>query len=38
MPADEVFAKALETGTNFNQLHIVGGHDPRSSRSTTGCP
>ncbi|MHB8176911.1 MAG: CofH family radical SAM protein [Vulcanimicrobiaceae bacterium] len=29
MPADEVFAKALETGTNFNQIHIVGGHDPR---------
>ena len=29
MPADEVFAKALETGTNFNQIHIVGGHDPK---------
>ena len=29
MSADEVIAKALETGTNFNQLHIVGGHDPR---------
>jgi aminodeoxyfutalosine synthase len=29
MPADVVFDKALETGTNFNQLHIVGGHDPR---------
>ncbi len=29
MPADEVFAKALETGSNFNQLHIVGGHDPK---------
>jgi aminodeoxyfutalosine synthase len=29
MPADEVMAKALETGPNFNQLHIVGGHDPR---------
>ena len=29
MSADEVFAKALETGTNFNQIHIVGGHDPR---------
>jgi len=29
MSADEVLAKALETGTNFNQLHIVGGHDPR---------
>ncbi len=29
MGADEVFAKALETGPNFNQLHIVGGHDPR---------
>jgi len=29
MTADQVFEKALETGTNFNQLHIVGGHDPR---------
>ncbi|HEX3469365.1 MAG TPA: CofH family radical SAM protein [Candidatus Elarobacter sp.] len=29
MSADDVVAKALETGTNFNQLHIVGGHDPR---------
>jgi aminodeoxyfutalosine synthase len=29
MPADEVFARAIETGTNFNQLHVVGGHDPR---------
>jgi aminodeoxyfutalosine synthase len=29
MSADEVIAKALETGINFNQLHIVGGHDPR---------
>ncbi len=29
MSSDEVFAKALETGTNFNQIHIVGGHDPR---------
>jgi aminodeoxyfutalosine synthase len=29
MPPDEVFAKAVETGTNFNQIHIVGGHDPR---------
>ena len=29
MPADEVFAKALETGDNFNQVHIVGGHDPK---------
>jgi aminodeoxyfutalosine synthase len=29
MPADEVFAKALETGRNFNQIHIVGGHDPK---------
>jgi aminodeoxyfutalosine synthase len=29
MTADEVLTKALETGTNFNQLHIVGGHDPR---------
>lgn len=29
MPADQVLEKALETGTNFNQIHIVGGHDPR---------
>ncbi len=29
MPADVVFEKAIETGTNFNQIHIVGGHDPR---------
>ncbi|HTV74469.1 MAG TPA: CofH family radical SAM protein [Candidatus Acidoferrales bacterium] len=29
MSADEVLAKALETGENFNQIHIVGGHDPR---------
>ncbi|MGZ3546933.1 MAG: CofH family radical SAM protein [Vulcanimicrobiaceae bacterium] len=29
MSADVVFDKALETGTNFNQIHIVGGHDPR---------
>ena len=29
MSGDEVIAKALETGTNFNQIHIVGGHDPR---------
>src|SRR5271166_3384834 len=29
MGADEVFAKAHESGPNFNQLHIVGGHDPR---------
>ena len=29
MPSDEVFAKAFETGTNFNQIHIVGGHDPK---------
>jgi aminodeoxyfutalosine synthase len=29
MSADEVVAKALETGSNFNQIHIVGGHDPR---------
>ena len=29
MPADDVFAKTLETGTNFNQVHIVGGHDPK---------
>ncbi len=29
MTADQVFAKALETGANFNQIHIVGGHDPR---------
>jgi aminodeoxyfutalosine synthase len=29
MTADQVYAKALETGNNFNQIHIVGGHDPR---------
>ena len=29
MSAEDVLAKALETGTNFNQIHIVGGHDPR---------
>jgi aminodeoxyfutalosine synthase len=29
MSADDVMAKMLETGTNFNQIHIVGGHDPR---------
>ncbi len=29
MSADEVMRKALETGANFNQIHIVGGHDPR---------
>lgn len=29
MSADDVLAKALETGENFNQIHIVGGHDPR---------
>jgi aminodeoxyfutalosine synthase len=29
MTADQVFAKVFETGTNFNQIHIVGGHDPR---------
>jgi aminodeoxyfutalosine synthase len=29
MSSDEVFDKALETGPNFNQIHIVGGHDPR---------
>ncbi len=29
MTADQVFAKAMETGPNFNQIHIVGGHDPR---------
>lgn len=29
MSADDVFAKVFETGTNFNQIHIVGGHDPR---------
>ena len=29
MSAEQVVAKALETGTNFNQIHIVGGHDPR---------
>jgi len=29
MAADEVFGKTLETGENFNQIHIVGGHDPK---------
>lgn len=29
MTAEQVFAKATETGANFNQIHIVGGHDPR---------
>jgi aminodeoxyfutalosine synthase len=29
MTAEQVYVKALETGTNFNQIHIVGGHDPR---------
>jgi aminodeoxyfutalosine synthase len=29
MTADQVFDKAIETGNNFNQIHIVGGHDPR---------
>ncbi len=29
MTPDQVFEKATETGRNFNQLHIVGGHDPR---------
>jgi aminodeoxyfutalosine synthase len=29
MSADDVFAKVFETGANFNQIHIVGGHDPR---------
>ena len=29
MSADEVFDQALASGPNFNQLHIVGGHDPR---------
>jgi aminodeoxyfutalosine synthase len=29
MSSDEVLAKVLETGPNFNQVHIVGGHDPR---------
>ncbi|MGC2405629.1 MAG: CofH family radical SAM protein [Candidatus Cybelea sp.] len=29
MTPDQVFTKAIETGTNFNQIHIVGGHDPR---------
>ena len=29
MSADDVFEKVFETGTNFNQIHIVGGHDPR---------
>lgn len=29
MSADEVLEQAFATGDNFNQLHIVGGHDPR---------
>ena len=29
MSADEVMERAIETGDNFNQIHIVGGHDPR---------
>jgi aminodeoxyfutalosine synthase len=29
MTADAVYARTFETGTNFNQVHIVGGHDPR---------
>ncbi|MEO9169742.1 MAG: CofH family radical SAM protein [Candidatus Baltobacteraceae bacterium] len=29
MTAEQVFVKATETGSNFNQIHIVGGHDPR---------
>ena len=29
MPKDEVFERAIATGANFNQLHIVGGYDPR---------
>ncbi|MGH7727842.1 MAG: CofH family radical SAM protein [Vulcanimicrobiaceae bacterium] len=29
MTAEAVFERALETGANFNQIHIVGGHDPR---------
>lgn len=29
MTADQVFSKTFETGKNFNQVHIVGGHDPR---------
>jgi len=29
MSAEEVVAKAFESGVNFNQIHIVGGHDPR---------
>src|SRR5579862_7725950 len=29
MTAEQVFNKAIETGRNFNQIHIVGGHDPR---------
>jgi len=29
MSADQVFDKVFETGANFNQIHIVGGHDPR---------
>jgi aminodeoxyfutalosine synthase len=29
MSADEVLEQAFATGDNFNQMHIVGGHDPR---------
>jgi aminodeoxyfutalosine synthase len=29
MTAEQVFNKTFETGRNFNQIHIVGGHDPR---------
>jgi len=29
MSADQVMERALESGENFNQIHIVGGHDPR---------
>ncbi len=29
MSADQVMERALQSGINFNQIHIVGGHDPR---------
>ncbi|TAM59140.1 CofH family radical SAM protein [bacterium] len=29
MTKEQILAKAVETGVNFNQIHIVGGHDPK---------
>ena len=29
MPVEQILEKAVETGINFNQIHIVGGHDPK---------